>query len=280
VPDLYAGEDKDVGPQRVLQLKPRRTLFEVVVDSQYVWSDNVTLANSNKEESTLFVNTLQVAFAPSGLLLNGHEIAPRIGLRNQWYNYGLTPGGNDRFLGSLDFEAQTFFAEARYRLADQWHALLGTEVQQLVDQGDYSDDFYREIAPYLAVQWFRPLANNKAVSATYRGSYHFSETESLFFPDNLNNRTDHSITLSYIQEIVPKLVLQPFYRFQYTYYTEFNQRHDLLHDFGVSLAYHFNRCASLRTFAGYQIKDVQSKSFLPDYEKLDVGIGGTLVFEF
>src|SRR4051794_17690526 len=43
-PELYPGENEDVGSQRILRLKPRRTNWEAVVDSQYIWSDNITMA--------------------------------------------------------------------------------------------------------------------------------------------------------------------------------------------------------------------------------------------
>lgn len=287
-PELYGGENQDVGPQRILQLRPRRTYFDVLVDSQFLWSDNVTLAGADKTESTIFVNTVEAAFAPTGLTLDGREIQPRIGVRNQWYNYGLTPGGNDAFLGTLDFEAQSVFAETRYRVADEWYLLLGVEGQRLVDQFDYSDDFYQEIQPYIGAQWFRALGDNKAITAAYRGAYHFSDTES-FLPGvgDVNDRTTHSLTLAYVHELMPKLVLQPFYRFQYTYFTGENrfsgdeQRSDFLHELGASLGYHFTRNISLRTFAGYQVKNVDDeKSSLPDYEKLDIGAGATFNIQF
>ena len=131
------------------------------------------------------------------------------------------------------------------------------------------------------MQWFRPIAENKLVSVGYRGYYHFSDTETVaFLPSDINDRTDHSLTISYTQEILPKLIVQPFYRFQYTYYTEFNERHELLHDLGLALGYHFTPWASVRTFVGYQIKDAESRAVLPDYKKLDVGVGATLVFRF
>lgn len=280
VPELYPGESEDVGPQRLLQMKARRTQFEVLLDSEFYWSDNVTYAGENAErDSTVFVNTFQAAYAPRGLTLGGREVQPRVGLRSQWYNYGLD-GGNDALLGSLDFEAHTLFAEARASLAPNWQAYLGTEASMLFDQGDYGDDLYSEVAPYWGLQWFLPFAQDKVLSIGYRGYYHFSDTEAAFTPSDVNDRTDHSLTFSYAQEIVPKLVLQPFYRFQYTYYTAINERSDMLHEFGLAAAYRFTHWASLRTFVGYQIKEASSKSFLPDYEKLDAGIGATLVFQF
>lgn len=280
-PALYSGENEDVGPQRILQLKPRRTYFDVLIDSQFMWSDNVTLAGQNKSESTIFVNTFEAAFAPSGLTLSGRPIEPRIGVRNQWYNYGLTPGGNDQFLGSLDFESQTVYGEVNYRAGDQWSVLAGIEGEQLVDQFDYSDDFYQEISPYIGAQWFKSISQNKAIAVTYRGSYHFSDTESPFDPSDVNDRTEQSLSFNYSQELVSKLVLTPYYRFQYTYFTAERERNDLLHDFGVILAYHFNRNVSVRTFANYQVKNVDDeRSVLPDYEQLNIGAGATFNIQF
>jgi len=48
VPELYAGESSDVGPQSVLQTKPRRTYLEAFADAQYFYTDNMFLANQKK----------------------------------------------------------------------------------------------------------------------------------------------------------------------------------------------------------------------------------------
>lgn len=283
VPELYPGENEDVGPQRVLQLKPRRQWFDVFVDTQFYWSDNVNYGGSaNELESTVLINTLQAAFSPTGITLRGREFLPQVGVRSQWYNYGLA-GASDHALDQLDldFEAQTIFAEARYAFTSNLHGYAGVEANRLTDQFDYDDRFYREIAPYWRLQWFWRLSDSKILSAAYRGFYHFSATETFaFLPSNLNDRTDHSFTIAYTQEILPRFVVQPYYRFQYTYYTEFNERHEYLHDFGLSLRYHFTNWASVRTFAGYQIKDSDGGVALPDYEKLDLGVGAMLVFRF
>ena len=52
VPELFAGESDDVGPQSVLKMKPRRTLFEASADAQYFYSDNMFLANGGKQHAT------------------------------------------------------------------------------------------------------------------------------------------------------------------------------------------------------------------------------------
>src|ERR1035441_2855330 len=43
-PELYRGENEDVGPQRILRLNPRRTDFDVLFDSQFFFSDNANFA--------------------------------------------------------------------------------------------------------------------------------------------------------------------------------------------------------------------------------------------
>src|SRR4051812_17872662 len=88
-PELYPGENEDVGPQSILKLNPRHTLFDVSLDSQYAWTDNNRLAENGKISTAYAINTVQAALAPSAYPLGGGQFAPRIGVRSQWYNYGL-----------------------------------------------------------------------------------------------------------------------------------------------------------------------------------------------
>src|ERR1700677_4347276 len=39
-PELYPGENMDVGPQRILRMNPRHNYFDVILDSQAFYSDN------------------------------------------------------------------------------------------------------------------------------------------------------------------------------------------------------------------------------------------------
>src|SRR5581483_9538675 len=63
-PELYSDEDADVGPQHILSLSPRRTMFEVSADSEYLWTDNALLQPNGGVESTIFVNTISAAYVP------------------------------------------------------------------------------------------------------------------------------------------------------------------------------------------------------------------------
>src|SRR6185369_930813 len=107
-PEIYEGENADIGPQHVLRLVPRRTYFEVRADSEYLYSDNPLLTKQFfRRPGTIFVNTLNVAFAPPAYRLGEGRLSPTIGVQSQWYNFGL--GGPSLKAFDLDFEAQTAF---------------------------------------------------------------------------------------------------------------------------------------------------------------------------
>src|ERR1700675_3476668 len=46
-PELYPGENADVGPQRILRLNPRPNYFDAFLDSQVYYSDNPTYAQQS-----------------------------------------------------------------------------------------------------------------------------------------------------------------------------------------------------------------------------------------
>src|ERR1039458_7518970 len=102
-PELYRGENEDVGPQRILRLNPRRTDFDVLFDSQFFFSDNANFAQEPASiASPVFVNTVQAAFAPSAVQFGSGKIAGAVGVARQWYNYG------DNRLAPLDFSVGEF----------------------------------------------------------------------------------------------------------------------------------------------------------------------------
>src|ERR1035437_975055 len=51
-PELYQGENDDVGPQRILRLKPHPTYFDLVLDSQFFYSDNANYAMRSEEHTS------------------------------------------------------------------------------------------------------------------------------------------------------------------------------------------------------------------------------------
>lgn len=287
-PELYPGENADVGPQHILRLLKRKTLFEIVADSQYFYTDNPFLSDQNEARTALFVNTLQAAFAPEPVFWAKGQFAPAIGFRSQWFNYDLD--GNGDGLNRLDFNAQTAFLNARYQ-RNNWQLYGGLEFTRLLDQGSYQEA-YREYAPTIGTLRFFPVNDSLIFIVGAQFSYHSTEVApqgSLPTLEHVNNRYDGILNVSCNYEIVPRLFFQPFYRFQYTWYAGYSDRptlafsaisrNDTINTFGASLIYYFNRNLGARIFVSYEMKAADySQSF--NYHKLDAGGGLSLNFRF
>src|SRR4030095_1558092 len=92
-PALFVGEFKDVGPQSILKVKPRRTLFEAGLDSEFYYTSNMFLeedANGvDLTDTTVLVNTVHLDLAPMPYVVGPGRLEPRIGVRYSWFNYGV-----------------------------------------------------------------------------------------------------------------------------------------------------------------------------------------------
>jgi hypothetical protein len=96
---------------------------------------------------------------------------------------------------------------------------------------------------------------------------------------HINDRLDSTLGLFYSQELLPHLVVQPYYRFQWSHYTENSDRNDFYNTLGLSLIYSFNDWASLRTFVSYENRN-STDDTVADYNKWDSGAGVTFSARF
>ena len=276
-PELYTGENADVGPQRILRLNPRPTHFDILLDSQVFFTDNANFAlEPFSITSPVFVNTVQAAYAPSVFELWGGKAAGAIGVASQWYNYG------DNRLESLDFDAQTFFVSGKYTLGN-WQLGVGMNLTRLASQENY-DETYREFMPNVGVQRILPINKRMFFSVGDLVDYHLTEVPSVFGSrTDINDRFDNIASLTFTWQATHRLVFQPFYRFQYSYY-EYDTlatsgRNDYLQSFGIAAAYYFNPKISLRAFYNYNRRQ-SSDQFTPAYHEMNGGIGASLDIKF
>lgn len=279
-PELYEGENTDVGPQRILRLNPRPKYFEVLLDSQVFYTDNANFdTGPNAIRSVVFVNTAQAAFTPPGYKWGSGTLSPVVGFYSQWYNYA-----NHR-MSPFDFEAQTAFINGRYA-TENWQFTLGANYTRLLNQSDY-DQSYQEFLPNAGAQRTFHIGETMLLALGDEVQYHFSEVPlalgGLAGPSDINNRLDDIISVTYAWQITRQLVLQPYYRFQYSHYRydtlATSSRNDYLHTLGVTLYYFFNQNASLRTYFNYSSKE-SDDSNTPEYHEYDGGLGAALDFTF
>ncbi len=201
---------------------------------------------------------------------------------SQWYNYGLD-GVNDG-LDALDFNVQKAFLDGRYQLNKNWQIYGGLEYTRLLSQQDYSE-FYHEFVPVFGVQRTFQINDNLLFVAGLETGYHFTEVNTVVAPTptDINNRWDNTLSLSLSYQVIPRLVVQPYYRFQYTYYPQdtllTGSRNDYLNSFGLSVAYYFNQNVALRAFLNRDVKS-SDDPFVQKYWNCNLGLDLSLVLRF
>ncbi|MDD5262382.1 MAG: hypothetical protein PHD76_11110 [Methylacidiphilales bacterium] len=297
-PELYPGENKDVGPQLLVRAVPRRQWIEATADSQYYYTSNVFLAKEtapgSRSDTGVMVSTAQVALAPDPFDLWGGKVSPRIGFRYQWYNYGMDRNDNQDLpngLNSLDFDAQTAFADVRYQFLKDWIFTMGADFTRLVSHEpplkDYHE-FYKEAVPHFGLERLFTVSDNSAVSLAYTNYIHITDSTPAAPSSYSNNRMENAVTLSYTQQVIEHLILQPYFRFQYDNYISSSgpgsngSRMDLGYSTGLTAAYYFNNWASIRSFFTYDTRATHglTNSSIYDYEVYNGGVGADMTFRF
>ncbi|MES2309877.1 MAG: hypothetical protein V4507_13555, partial [Verrucomicrobiota bacterium] len=158
VPEIISGEESDMGPQYIVKRKFIRKWISAFVDSYYSYTSNVfqqeELTPNQAYDTSVMISTAQVAIAPDAFEMDSRlKIAPRIGFRHQWFNYGIgdtdpisgaTSGGG---VNSLDFDVQTVFADNRWIYDQVWVASIGFDWVRLLGHEQPTDnyaEFYKE----------------------------------------------------------------------------------------------------------------------------------------
>jgi hypothetical protein len=287
-PELYPGEISDTGPQFVVRVRPRRVHFEAASDTQFFYTDNIFLQErgSLKDEASVLVQTVEAALATAPADVLGGRTTLRLGYRHQWFLYGLV--GQDRSpalfppFDDLDFNAQTVFAEAAHEFGGNWLATVGLDWQRLLSSHDYKQ-FYSEWAPRWGLTRRFQMPFNAALAIGYAGAYHVTDAD-VSFPDDANDRLDSIGFVTYTQPVCPGFVVQPFYRFKYSWFSQEQaffggHRDDLLHSVGIGFYAILCPNATLRAFVSYDHLESDGQ-FVADYRKLDAGGGLTLNIRF
>jgi hypothetical protein len=293
VPALYESESSDVGPQSVLQIKPRRTWIEGYADAQYFYTDNMFLADGHKQSADVLVSTVQAAVAPTPFAIGSGQLAPRVGYQQQWFNYGLAssetvpvydlnnpfaPPSNSK-LDTFDFSSSTVFGDIAWRWQN-WQFTAGADYRRLLDMGSYNE-FYREYVPRWGLERQFPLTPTTGIAIGYAGDYRVTDSAPPVPPgdgENFNDRTDHSLFIVGSWRVCNHAVLQPYYSLEYSHYTQIN-RDDWLNTFGLTLYCPLTKNITLRGYVGYDISNTDGQ-FAQDYKMLNAGGGINLFVRF
>jgi hypothetical protein len=270
-PELFEGELEDVGQQNILKVKRRKRRFDVQIDSQFFYTSNTGLEEDG-DDSTLFVNTVYLAYAPDATPLWGGQLSPSIGFRHQFFNYGLA--GSAPSALAADFDAQAIVGQLQLRTTNNWTFQLGLEYARLLDHAPtFSSykEFYREWVPRYSATKFFYLSETRFFGLSYQGAYHISDSPRNTANTSAQDRLDQGFLAAYTHAFGPTWTVQPFTRAVYTHYTDQQGRDDLLVTVGGAVFYTINEWLTARAFVSYDARETDLP-IVPDYSKLDIGI--------
>lgn len=286
-PELYPGENVDVGPQEILRRNPRPKYFEVFLDSEVYYSDNADYSHgASRYPSFVYLNTAQIALTPPPLDLGEGKLAPNLGFSSQWYNYDST------HLTALNFDAQTVFAGLKYSQGN-WLAMANFNYTRLLNQQNYYyNQTYQELLPSLALERFFVIRKGLILALGDQVDYHITEIPETSFGlgtnqfnqrTDLNDRFDELVFTTLNWQATSHLAIQPFYRFQYSYYrrnsVDTGKRSDFLNAAGVSVIYSFNQYVSARAFVNFNYLYSTDPAHL-SYNESNGGVGASLNIKF
>lgn len=278
VPEIYPGESSDVGPQSVVTIKPRRTWVEGIADSQYFHTDNVFLDHNFNQSAGVLVSTAQIALAPTAYGLFGGQFAPRLGFRQQWYDFFQDHNHPVNF-GNYDYNDQTIFTDVRW-MRDNWIVGAGFDYNRLMSTHNYSQ-FYAEYVPEWEVQRSFPFCEKHNITLAYQGYYHFTDTSASVFrqpQDSFYDRLDQCFLATYNYAPCSHALLQPYYSFKYTHFTRTISRDDYLNSVGLAGYWFMCRYCSLRAFVSYDNR--KSTLALAEYHQFSPGAGLNIDLRF
>ncbi len=278
-PELFRGEIEDVGPQFLIArpqgAAPAHHWIEAYADAQFFYTTNALLTEKANRETGVMVLTAQAAITPPPFSLMGGQVSTKAGYRHQWWLYSLDKTANQ--LNNFDFAVSTVFLSARHSWDEKWVASLGLDYNRYLSHEDGWNEFYVELTPSWSIERNLQIGNGQ-LTVGYYGAYHWTQTDPMPV-QHINDRLDSTLGLFYSQELLPHLVVQPYYRFQWSHYTENSDRNDFYNTVGLALIYSFNDWASLRTFVSYENRN-STDDTVADYNKWDSGAGVTFSARF
>lgn len=294
--DFYAGEDaqvplffedemEDIGPQYILKPGlPAHEWFRAVIDSQWLYTSNPTLASDETASSTdLFVFTGQFAVAPRSKDWQGGKIDSLTGYRYQLFRYAALT--DDKLINTSpasenNFEAHTIFSDLKWT-RDKWTAKAGLRFTRL-DNSDNGGGFYTELVPSWLVSRNVTLNSTTLLSLRYDGALVLSESEAFRLQrDDFNDRVSQNFSANLTHQIMENFFFQPSIRANYSIYTNDpnGDREDITLGISGAFTYRWGTRASARFSTSYQTRESNGVGIV-DYSNLDIGWGANFSFRF
>jgi hypothetical protein len=276
--------------------KRKPTWFRGSADAQIFYTDNMFFQDRNERDAGVAVTTLEAALTTPPCVTRFASYRGEVGYRHQFFNYF----GHDKVAGrfdaeDFDFDSSTAFADViaqtkhyQFCAGFDYTRLLGFEPLR---DDDY-DEFYREYVPRWSVQRNFRVCDRSMISLAYLGSYHFTDEEPpvfiasgipvhpriIGFSSDVSERWEHTFLAAYSFAMPCHVVLQPYYRFQYTDFVNFDNAL-YLNTVGFALGWYPCESFSVRGFVGYNWQ-CSDRNNVAEYEQLNAGGGVNVTLRF
>ena len=299
IPTLYEGETEDLGPQLLLLRPPPHRWFMALADIQNYYTSNAALTESPTTDTDVLVLSAQAGFESPGIPLGGAKgkLGFSGGYRYQNFLYGwISQTQNHDIAGgvgkidALDFQTHTAYLAADWSDGGWSAGLSGRFSAFIATHGDRTT--YQEWAPGAHAGYRFTLTDRDFLSVGGDFTYRISHTMLPSFVEpilgnDLNDRADFGLNLTYTKIIADRFLIQPAYRLQYSQYTQGGStpaddgagRRDFQHTFSFTLGYYFCEYCSARLFASAEIRD-SSEPTIADYRNFNFGGGAMVVARF
>lgn len=283
VPELFAGEIEDVGPQFLLLAKPSARPLELWTDLEIMGTSNATLVETNPKASTITSAQAGGTWHFGERPLRGGRLAFETGFKVQTYRYGLISGPKAKInfleIDRNDFDLIGAHLQAGWRRGG-WLAATALRGASLRNRGN-DRVFYQELAGEWQVfrQW--RTTPRRAWAIGLEGAVRWSHTDSFgLLPAGWNNRVEQALVAVLDQDLGARWRLQPALRVQgSTYMYRDRSRSDVHASARLSLGYALAPAAELRLGLGYDRRD-SSEPVIADFGKWDLGLVGSARWRF
>ena len=283
VPELFAGELEDVGPQFLLLAATRPRPLELWTDVEFTSTSNATLVENNPKSSSITSAQAGGTWHFGERAYRGGRLRFESGVKVQTYRYGLLVGPKEK-INFLEIDRNNFdllgaHVQAGWR-RDGWLAAVALRGASLRNRGN-DRVFYQE----LGLEWQAYRQWQSGIRQTWTlgldGAARWSHTDSFgLLPAGWNNRVEQAVVAAFDQSLGRGWRLQPAVRLQGTRYTHRDrERSDVHRSFRLSLIRPLGSAAELRFGVGYD-RRVSSEAAMADFAKWDLELAGSARWQF
>lgn len=283
VPELFAGEIDDVGPQYLLLATARVQPLELWSDFEITGTSNATLVEANPKASTITSAQAGGTWHFTSRPRWGGQLAFETGFRGQTFRYGLLAGPKQK-INFLEIDRNNFDLVGAHFAAtwrrDAWFASAAFRGSSFRNRA-VDRVFYQELSAEWQVfrQW--RLGSRTTLTAGGEGALRWSHTDSYgLLAPGLNNRVEQALVAVADRALTEAWHVQPALRLQGTHYTHRDRRRDDVHASArLSVLRPVGRSGEFRFGLGYDQRESSEAESL-DFKKWDLTLGGRMQWRF